>query len=205
MKLLVDRLTNDPTDFVFEGTPAWLEDLAPDSELADAVTEPFVFRVRAHLMAEQVYVEGEAVGAFELACGRCLKRYRSPVREPFRLVLEPAGARLPADPEGVAALERDGLVLSEELESGWFRGPEVQLEHFLQEVIAAGLPLKPLCREECSGLCPSCGIDRNEGRCDCREEKPESPFAALAGLRDELAKRTSQAPGSRKPGRGEES
>ena len=195
MKLLVDRLGSDPTELAFEGTPAWLEGLVPDSELAEAVTEPFAFTLRAHMMNEDVFLEGEAVGAFELACGRCLKRYRSPVREPFRLVLEPAGARRPADPEGVEALDRDGLVLSEELESGWFRGPEVQLEHFLQEVIAAGLPLKPLCREDCSGLCPSCGIDRNEARCDCREEKPESPFAALAGLRDELAKRSAERPG----------
>jgi len=199
VKLLTDRLTEDPKEHLFEGDREWLVGLLPDFEADQSVVEKLRFRVDAHKMGEDLFLDGEATGAFELACGRCLKRYRSPVREPFRLVLEPAGARLPADPEGALALDRDGLVLSEELEAGWFRGPEVQLGHFLLEVIDAGLPLTPLCQEECSGLCPRCGIDRNEGDCDCRDEKPESPFAGLAGLRDELER------SSRNGGRGEES
>ena len=195
MKLLVDRLTEDPQENWFEGTPEWLSELLPGLEAGETVVEAIRFRVQAYMAGEDVFLDGEATGAFELACGRCLKRYRQPVREPLRLLLEPAGARVPADPEGAETLVRDGLVLSEELEAGWFRGPEVSLDHFLAEVLTAGLPLKPLCREECSGLCPSCGVDRNETDCECQEERPASPFAALAGLRDELAKRTGGSPG----------
>ncbi|MAE95673.1 MAG: hypothetical protein CL910_13535 [Deltaproteobacteria bacterium] len=189
MQLLLDRISEDPIELVFRGSPEWLAGLSPDPELAGAVREEVQFALRAHRMGEDLYLEGEATGSYELGCGRCLKRYRQPIREPFRLVLEPAGSRSPADPEGAAVLARDGLWLSDELEAGWFRGSEVQLDHFLQEVIAAGLPFKPLCREECAGLCPTCGVDRNVGSCDCREESPASPFSALAGLRDKLAKR----------------
>ncbi len=194
MKLLTDRLTEDPQENLFEGSPEWLSEVLPDFEADQTVVESLHFQVQAHKMGEDLYLDGQATGAFELGCGRCLKRYRQPVREPLRLVLEPAGARVPADPEGADALARDGLVLSDELETGWFRGPEVSLDHFLAEVVTATLPLKPLCREECSGLCPSCGVDRNETDCDCQEERPASPFAALAGLREELAK---QAEGTR--------
>jgi uncharacterized protein len=137
-------------------------------------------------MGEGVFLEGEARGLLALECSRCLARSRQPVRERFRLVLEPAGDRVPADPEGAAALARDGLYLSDELESGWFRGSEIDLGAFFREVIALALPVQPLCREDCRGLCPSCGVDRNQESCRCHEVRPPSPFEALRGLRDRL-------------------
>ncbi|MCP3983911.1 MAG: DUF177 domain-containing protein [bacterium] len=193
MELLVDRLTEDPSELEFTGSADWLASCAGDPGLAAGLAAPARFRLRAHRMGEDLYLEGVAEADFDLGCGRCLERYRQPVREPFRLVLEPAGSRVPADPEGAEALARDGLVLSEEFEAGWFRGSEVRLDRFLQEVIAAGLPQKPLCREECAGLCPSCGIDRNVESCECQEEQPHSPFAALAGLRDRLASKEGES------------
>ena len=187
MELLVDRLSEDPSELEFTGSADWFARGTGDSELGESLAVPAQFRLRAHFMGDDLYLEGVAEADFELGCGRCLGRYRQPVREPFRLVLEPAGAHVPADPEGALALARDGLVLSEELEAGWYRGSEVRLDPFLRELIATGLPQKPLCREDCAGLCPSCGIDRNVESCECREEQPNSPFAALAGLRDRLA------------------
>ena len=49
---------------------------------------------------------------------------------------------------------------------------------------ALALPVQPLCREACAGLCPRCGADRNTAPCACSKVRPESPFAALASLRD---------------------
>jgi uncharacterized protein len=98
-------------------------------------------------------------------------------------VLEPAGDRVPAEPAEAAALARDGLALGDELESGWFRGPEIELGGYLREVVALALPVQPLCREDCRGLCPRCGADRNRETCACEETKPSSPFAVLAALR----------------------
>jgi uncharacterized protein len=122
-------------------------------------------------------------GAFDLECGRCLARYRQPLRESFRLVLEPAGTRVPGDPEAAQALARDGLCLGDELETGWYRGAEIQVDSLCLELIALALPVQPLCREDCAGLCPRCGADRNTTPCECAELRPESPFAALASLR----------------------
>jgi uncharacterized protein len=99
-------------------------------------------------------------------------------------VLEPAGDRVPADPEGAAALAQEGLALADELESGWFRGPEIHLDRFVGEILTLAVPVQPLCREDCRGLCPRCGIDRNAASCACAEERPASPFAVLAALRD---------------------
>jgi uncharacterized protein len=185
VKVLIDRLTESPTELLFSVTPVWWQErCGPDSELARGLGESLETRICMHRMGEDLYLEGEVYGALELTCGRCLTRYRAPICERFRLVLEPAGSRVPADPEGASALARDGMVLCDELESGWFRGSEIDLGSFLEEVIALAFPVQPLCREDCRGLCPRCGAERNAESCDCSEVRPDSPFAALQALRD---------------------
>src|SRR5262249_1693731 len=77
-----------------------------------------------------------------------------------------------------------GMCLAEELETGWYRGGEIDLSGFVHELICLALPVKPLCREECAGLCPRCGVDRNAGACGCPEPAGDSPFAVLKALRD---------------------
>ena len=185
MKVLTDRLTESPTELRFSVTPAWWQErCGADSELAEGLRGILEVRILIHRIGQDLHLEGEIVGVLELTCGRCLTRYREPVREPYRLVLEPAGSRVPADPEGAAALAGDGVFLSDELESGWFRGSEIDLGSFFQEVIALAFPVQPVCREDCRGLCPRCGADRNAVSCDCSEVRPDSPFAVLQALHD---------------------
>jgi len=43
--------------------------------------------------------------------------------------------------------------------------------------------MKPLCREDCQGLCPVCGADKNTGTCSCEESTPDPRWAALAALK----------------------
>lgn len=185
MKILVDRLTVTPSEFGFEGDAAWWRAVMPEqAKLPRELLEPIEFRLEAHRMGEDVYLEGSAEGALELECSRCLARYRHILREPFRLILEPAGDRLPADPEAAEALASDGVCLGDEIEAGWFRGDEIRLRAFFREVISLALPVKPLCDENCAGLCPHCGIELGVETCDCRAAKSDSPFAVLAALRD---------------------
>ncbi|MDO5329272.1 MAG: DUF177 domain-containing protein [Coriobacteriia bacterium] len=58
----------------------------------------------------------------------------------------------------------------------------------LGELICASLivdaPLKPLCKEDCKGLCPQCGKNLNEEMCDCKSEST-SPFAVLKDFKVE--------------------
>jgi uncharacterized protein len=160
MKIHVDRLSDSPSRFEFEADPGWwneVRDLMPEfSAVAESAPG---FELEAYRMGADVYLAGQGRGEFELTCGRCLKRYRRPFRERFRLVLEPAGERVPSDPEGAEG-------------------------RFFQELLALALPLQPLCREDCRGLCPRCGIDWNVETCDCEPVRGASPFAALGALRE---------------------
>ena len=184
MKLLVDRITPTPTPHHFESGANWWQERMPSARrVSFAAVEPFQLDFSAHSMGPDLYLEGSMSGAIEVECSRCLARYRHPLRDAFRLVLEPAGERVPAEPEGAAALERDGMCLGDELESGWYRGRELHLDTFFAEVIALTLPVQPVCREACAGLCPRCGVDRNHTQCDCESSVTKSPFAVLASLR----------------------
>jgi uncharacterized protein len=185
MKLLVDRLGASPTAFAFEGDAAWWAEGAPSSEWEPRPTGPVRFELEAYKMGEDVHLSGQASAELACACSRCLARYGHALREPFRIVLEPAAGRSPADPEGAAALARDGMWVGDELDAGWYRGSEIDLTRFLREVVALALPVQPLCREDCAGLCPRCGADRNVERCACAEEKSTSPFAVLRRLKPE--------------------
>ncbi len=185
MKIAVDRLTASPQAFDFEAGSSWWRSVVPgDRHLPSELAEPLRMSVSAYRMGDDLLLQGEILGGLPLECGRCLARYRHELREPFRLVLEPAGTREPSDPEGAAALARYGMCLAEELEAGWHRGSEIDLSGFVHEVVCLSLPVKPLCREECAGLCPRCGADRNAGPCGCPDEPGDSPFAALRALRD---------------------
>ena len=63
-------------------------------------------------------------------------------------------------------------------------GDQLDLELLARDAVLLELPLAPLCMEDCRGLCPTCGADRNEGGCDCAPEVVDPRWAALDALRD---------------------
>ncbi len=183
--LLVERLGETPEEFSFRASAEWWA--ARDASVGTgdcAVEAPFDFELSAARVRQDVMLEGQLRGRVGLECSRCAKRYSEPLLEDFRLVLEPAGNREPADPEGAVGLAESGLCLGEDLELGWFRGPRIGLDDFFGELIALAMPVQPLCREECPGLCAHCGADLASRPCDCVDEKIGSPFAVLAKLKD---------------------
>ena len=183
MQLLIERLSESPVAHQWATTAGWWEGRVGRRERAGVEMGPLHFSVDASLQGPDVHLTGRVGGQVEVQCSRCLKRYGQRLDDTFQIVLEPAGDRVLLDPESAEALARDGLSLGDEFETGWFRGPVIRLESVLAEVVSLALPLQPLCREDCAGLCPHCGCDRNETSCECEDLKPSSPFAVLATLR----------------------
>ncbi len=62
------------------------------------------------------------------------------------------------------------------------RQDQVDLELVSREAILLGLPLAPLCREDCAGLCINCGTDLNDGACECSPSTADPRWAALDAL-----------------------
>ncbi len=63
-------------------------------------------------------------------------------------------------------------------------GSRVDLAPLVRDAVLLGLPPAPLCDEGCQGLCPVCGVNRNETRCGCETSPSDPRWAALDALRD---------------------
>ena len=184
-RIQIERLTDEQEHFDFEVAPGWWSARSPETEDDSVQVEtPFRFALDAARVSDDVVIEGDLAGEVGLECSRCGKRYPHALREPYRLVLEPLGSQVP-DPEGEKGLAENGVCLGEDLEVGSYRGAVVGLDDFFGEVIALAMPLQPLCTEDCPGLCAHCGAPQDAG-CACEDEKIESPFSALAGLKAQL-------------------
>jgi uncharacterized protein len=112
-----------------------------------------------------------------LPCYRCLEPLTQPVRGGIQLLFI-LGAAEPRMAERELGEQDLNLV--------YLADDEVDLGPFLVEQLQLNVPMKPLCREGCQGLCPTCGADLNAGPCRCPGEEPDPRWKGLEALRERL-------------------
>jgi uncharacterized protein len=141
-----------------------------------------------------VHVSGTLAGTFVRQCVRCLNEYDEPASIPF--TADYRGEEPPAKPQSKRAKPRSeeeesdaDASIEDEEEPYSLAGDRLELAEMLREQIILATPMQPLCREDCRGLCPTCGQDLNERQCDCPEERQESPFLVLRKLTEGAPKR----------------
>jgi uncharacterized protein len=77
----------------------------------------------------------------------------------------------------------------EELDVEFYSQRTVPLRDLALEQVQLSMPMKPLCDENCLGLCPKCGANRSRQRCNCEVSIVDDRWNALQGIREELAKK----------------
>lgn len=127
---------------------------------------PLKVTARAEAGAGVVDVKGKAEAGITFVCSRCLSHYDTDLHIPIREMFT-------RNPDVAEADEEESIHL--------VQGEEADLRPVLEENVLLELPLVPLCREDCNGLCPVCGKNRNEDACGCTEERIDP---RLAGLKD---------------------
>jgi uncharacterized protein len=70
----------------------------------------------------------------------------------------------------------------DEMTTPYLHGHLLDTDHWAQDVLVLTMPQKVLCREDCAGLCPSCGHDLNEGPCGCPTEVADPRWVKLRDL-----------------------
>lgn len=73
-------------------------------------------------------------------------------------------------------------LVAEEMDVEFLKDDRIDLSGLLRENVLLNLPIQPLCRAECRGLCPRCGINLNESSCQCRVQAPDPRFLRLQRL-----------------------
>jgi uncharacterized protein len=135
-------------------------------------------------VGDHVYVEGVIDGTFVRECVRCLTPYETYTEVPLvgtYQVSDPAArARGRAAKDRSQKPDEETVEVSDEKDDLYVcSGDRVDLAEMLREHLILSTPMQPLCREDCRGLCPVCGQNRNEQSCNCREGQPNNPFAIL--------------------------
>jgi len=130
-----------------------------------------------HQVIQDIRVQGDLSTTLELACARCLDPVEQKVGRRFDLLYRPLGTDAGHEELSVTAAEA---------EIGYYQGEGLLLEDALREQVLLSVPLKVVCREDCKGLCPSCGKNRNTEPCACVQPVGDPRWSALKEIREKL-------------------
>jgi len=148
------------------------EDVAQDED-AYRIVAPVHVDFDIHKDKDRFRLVGTARTELELACGRCLEPFRIPFDSTFDLRYLP---------ESASSGEGEREVAEYDLDTSVYRDDQIDLNELLCEQFYLALPMKPLCREDCRGLCPQCGTNLNTGTCSCAPQWEDPRLAPLKGL-----------------------
>jgi uncharacterized protein len=163
-----------------EGSTRLDRQIAPEtmpSEQDYRVLAPVVLAATASRTRAQVGIAGQATTTLELSCSRCLEEFPVPVTTAFDLTY------LPSDqaPAGGGEVE----VGDEDINTAYYQHGEIDLAELIHEQLYLVLPMKPLCKDDCQGLCPVCGANRNTTACTCEATWTDPRLAGLKALLSE--------------------
>ena len=144
-----------------------------DSGDAYRIVAPIHLAFEIHKDKDMFRLVGSVVSELELPCSRCLEPLRLPVAAQFDLRYLPVAK---------AAEETEREVDEDDLGTSYYRNDEIDLNELLREQFYLVLPMKPLCQENCRGLCSQCGTNLNTDTCECATVWEDPRLSALRGL-----------------------
>jgi uncharacterized protein len=169
MRIELDRLRETGDRFAHQYEPA---ELLLDEEHA-RLTEPPEITGRVQTSGHEVRLKGRITARAEIDCDRCLKSVAVPVETEFDVTYVPEEDYRASE---AAELQEEDLSLSV------FDGETIDVDELVREQLLLALPTRALCTEECKGLCPVCGADRNSDACDCETKEVDPRWAGLKDL-----------------------
>lgn len=153
MKIEMRDLREGPVTLQLDEPPKGLD--LVDSEFE--FTQPVRGEIRFQLVGDKVLAHGDVETMAQTKCVRCLGPATVPVRGAVNVMYE-------HNPE---LLNPDSQINSEEEDVVYFDGEVVRPDPEIREALLLELPSLPVCRDDCAGLCPTCGADLNAGPCKC--------------------------------------
>jgi uncharacterized protein len=123
-----------------------------------------------------VFVTGQLRSTVPQVCSRCLESFSAPIRTEVDVRFAPR-------PSSSDAVELAG----DDLDLCFYTDDQIDLDAVIDSETTLALPMKPLCRADCRGLCPSCGANRNLTACGCDTRPPDPRLAVLKDMAARLS------------------
>jgi uncharacterized protein len=173
VKITVSNIPEEGLNLRFSKDRGWLENAVSDEAEPFKCAQDTRISCQLRKLAENIFLEGSVDTVLELACSRCLEAATLSINASFRYTLVPLPDRHEIDVE----------LGSADLEYGYYEEDTIDLEPLILEQILLQIPIRVLCREDCRGLCPSCGANLNAKNCRCRDAVVDERFAVLKNLK----------------------
>lgn len=126
---------------------------------------------------EDIRLIGGVTVHLEFSCARCLEPVELDVDRKFDLIYRPLDIDKRVDEVSISEAET---------EIGYYQGEGLLLEDALREQVLLATPVRALCREDCKGLCPHCGLDLNQEQCNCEQHVSDPRWDALNEIKKKL-------------------
>jgi uncharacterized protein len=169
MRIELENLEGGKGDFAHVYNP---DELNPVDERVK-LTAPATVNGKIRLAGNEVFVNGHVDTRAQVECDRCLKLIELPVNADFEL-------------EYITGSEYETSAVAElteaEMSVAVFDGEALDIDEIVKEQILLAVPTRMLCREDCKGICPQCGVDKNTGECNCETKEIDPRWAALKNL-----------------------
>ncbi len=170
----VRQLGPEGTEFHWN-EPATMLGLDSESEFQF----PVVIDVKAQRIGTRVVVTGTVGCRVSLRCSMCLEPCEEDIQAEVAIELL----------EGPQPRKREDVVQDEDADVSYYTVPFIDLSDDLRQILLVAAPAYPVCRQDCQGLCPACGANRNTVPCGCQPASPArghmakaKPFEALGSL-----------------------
>jgi uncharacterized protein len=174
VKLRIDDITGEAKEISFTEPESDINRILEKGPLTEfRVEEPIRVDVSYYRAGTELFFEGDLQASTTAICARCAEEFAAPSGRDFRFILAPKSVGF--------ADEKD--IRDEDLEFSLYDGDQIDLSPLIREQFLLSLPTRPLCSDDCRGLCPKCGVNLNHTQCECSEETGHPGFAALRNLK----------------------
>lgn len=170
MRIELDKLEGQSAKFAHTYSA---DELVLDDEHARLVEPPQVTG-RINRSGHEVRLRGKITTRAEVDCDRCLRQLTLPVEAGFDVTYVPASDYRD---QGTAELQEEDLGLS------IYEDEAIDIDELVREQVLLNIPARSLCTEDCKGLCPICGANRNEMPCECESQKTDPRWGALKDIK----------------------
>ncbi len=162
-----------PKHFDFEFDHDWWKCEKEDSQIL-GLDRPLECHIDIAKAGVRYVLDGKIFTHLLMACDRCLEPFRHKLDLKFRLFLSP---------NFTESVQSEIELSEDDMSVQFVRSSEVDLNDIVREQIYLSLPMKSLCRKDCSGLCPICGTNLNKERCKCLRGEGHPGFSMLKALK----------------------
>lgn len=172
MKLYVDQIPDEGLKLDYQEPAVSFDYLKEEVGAGAKVVGPIKISLSVKKGSNGVIVTGRLQGEASVTCSRCLEEITEDISHDFSY-----------NCLSTEIMDEEEELSKESTDICYYSGGEIDVTGLIQEQAALALPMRPLCKEDCKGLCPKCGANLNLGDCGCKKKPMDLRFAALKDLK----------------------